>query len=75
MFDKLYPRANPPASLRPIARFALDIARFVCNRATTIENEKLQSNGVALHAYSVSAYYACAGNQLIRLGRSHSKRT
>ena len=48
--DKLYPRANPPASLRPIAPFALKIARFVCDRATTIRNEKLRSKGVAMHA-------------------------
>ena len=47
-------------------RFALEIARFVCDRATTIENKKLRSKGVAMHAYSVSAYYACTGNQLQR---------
>ena len=45
-----YPRANPPASLRPIALFALKTARFVCDRATTILNEKLRSKGVAMHA-------------------------
>ena len=56
---------TPPASLRPIASFALEIACFVCDRATTIENDKLRSKGVAMHAYSVSAYYACSGNQLI----------
>ena len=56
--DKLYPRANSPASLRPIARFALEIARFVCYRTTRIENEKLRSEGVAMYAYSVSVYYA-----------------
>ena len=60
-FDKLYLRANPPVSLRPIAR-------FVCDCATTIENEKLRSKGIAMHVYSVSAYYACTGNQLIQLG-------
>ena len=48
--DKPYPRTNPPASLRPIALFALKIARFVCDRATTILNEKLRSKGVAMHA-------------------------
>ena len=47
-----------PASLRPIARFTLEIARFVCDRATRIENEKLRSEGVAMNAYSVSVYYA-----------------
>ena len=49
---------NSPASLRLIARFALEIARFVCDRATRIENEKLRSEGVAMYAYSVSVYYA-----------------
>ena len=44
--------------LRPIVRFALEIARFVCDRATRIENEKLRSEGVAMYAYSVSVYYA-----------------
>ena len=55
IFDKLYPRANPPASFRLIARFALEIARFVCDHATAIENE---SKGVAMYAYSVSVCYA-----------------
>ena len=32
---------NPLASFRLIARFVLEIAHFVCNRATTIEDEKL----------------------------------
>ena len=35
VFDKPYPRTNPPASLRPIALFALKIACFVCDHATT----------------------------------------
>ena len=48
--DKLYPRANPPANLRPIVRFALEIASFVCDRATRIENEKLRPKGVAMYA-------------------------
>ena len=48
--NKPYTRANPPASLRPIALFALKIARFVCDRTTTIRNEKLRSKGVAMHA-------------------------
>ena len=63
--DKLYPRANLPPSLRPIACFALEIARFVCDLATRIKIEKLRSKGVAVYAYSISAYYACTGNQLI----------
>ena len=58
IFDKLYPRANLPPSLRPIARFALELERFVCDRATPTMNEKLRSEGVAMHAYSVSVYYA-----------------
>ena len=58
IFDKLYHRANPPASFRMIAHFTLEIARFVCNRTTTIENEKLQSKGVATYVCSVSVYCA-----------------
>ena len=38
--------ANPRSSLRPIARFTPPII------------EKLQSKGVAMYAYGVSAYYA-----------------
>ena len=53
IFDKLYPRASLPISLRPIACFTLEIARFVCDLTTCI------------YAYSVSAYHACTGNQLI----------
>ena len=49
------------------------IARFVCDRATAIRNEKLRSKGVAMHAYGVSVYHACTGNQLGRLGRSRPK--
>ena len=71
--DKLYPRANPPANLRPIAPFALKIAHFVCDRATTIRNEKLRSKGVAMHVYGLSVYHACTGNQLSRLGQSRPK--
>ena len=46
-----YPRANSPASLRPIMRFALERAHFVCDRATCIESEKLQSEGVTRIAF------------------------
>ena len=58
IFENLYHRANLPPSLRPIARFALELERFVHDRATSIENEKLLSEGVAMYAYSVSVYYA-----------------
>ena len=34
MVDKLYHRANPRSSLRPIARFVVEIQCFVCDRAT-----------------------------------------
>ena len=54
MVDKLYHRANPR---RPIALFVLEIQRFVCDRTTPLIIEKLQSKGVAMHAYGVSAYY------------------
>ena len=58
MFDKLYHRANLRSSLRPIARFVVEIQRFVCDHATHSIVEKLWSKGVAMHAYGVSAYYA-----------------
>ena len=45
-------------SLRPIARFVVEIQRFVCDCTTPPIIEKLQSNGVAMHTYGVSAYYA-----------------
>ena len=75
LFDKLCPRASPPVNSRPIARFALEIASFVCDRATHTENEKLRPKGIAMYAYSVSAYYSYTGSQLIRPVRSRSKRT
>ena len=42
MVDKLYHRANPRSSLRPIARFVVEIQRFVCDRATPPIIEKLR---------------------------------
>ena len=57
MVDKLYYRANPRSSLRPIVRLVVEIQRFVCDRATPPIIEKLRSKGVAMHAYGVSAYY------------------
>ena len=56
MVDKLYHRANPRSSLRPIVCLVVEI-RFVCDRATPSIIEKLRSNGVAMHAYGVCAYY------------------
>ena len=61
MVDKLYHRANPRSSLRPIVCLVVEIQRFVivCDRTTPpIIIEKLRSKGVAMHAYGVSAYYA-----------------
>ena len=72
IFDKLHPRANLPPSLTPIARFALELERFVCDHATPTKNEKLWPKGVAMYAYSVSIYYVCTGSQLNGLGRGHS---
>ena len=57
MVDKLYHRANPRPSLRPVACFVVKI-RFVFGHATPPIIEKLRSKGVAMHAYGVSAYYA-----------------
>jgi hypothetical protein len=34
MVDKLYHRANPRSSFRQIARLAVELHRFVCDRAT-----------------------------------------
>ena len=50
-------RANPRLSLRPIARFVMEIQRFVCDRTTPPIIETLRSKGVAMHAYGVYAYY------------------
>ena len=58
MVDNLYHRANPRSSLRPIARFVVEIQRFVCDRATPLIIEKLWSKGIAMHVYGISAYYA-----------------
>ena len=58
MADKHYHRANPRSSSRLIAHFIVEIQYFVCDRATPPIIEKLRSKGVAMHAYSVSVYYA-----------------
>ena len=71
IIENLYHRAN----LRPIARFALELERFVHDRDTSIENEKLCFEGVAMYAYGVSVYYAWTGNQLNGPGRSCLKWT
>ena len=69
--DKLYPRANSPASLRPIECFALERARFVCDRATRIESENLRS----VHSPRARILINALSNGLrvlaaVRLGRS-----
>ena len=58
ILEKLYHRASLPPSLRQIAHFALELERFICDRATSIENEKLWCEGVAMYTYSVSIYCA-----------------
>ena len=58
MVDKLYYRANPHLSFRPIAHFVVEIQRFVCDHATPPIIDKLRSKGVAMHTYGVSTYYA-----------------
>jgi hypothetical protein len=45
IFHNLYHRANLPTSFRPIARFPLEIQRFVYDRATPIKIEKLRPEG------------------------------
>ena len=56
-FEKFYRRANLPPSLRQIVRFALELECFVRDCATSIENKKLQSKGIAMYAHSVSILY------------------
>ena len=51
MFDKLYHRA----SFSPIAHFALELEHFVCDHATIIEDEKLQSK-VLLYTHIAFPY-------------------
>ena len=58
MVDELYDRANLRSSLRPTPRFVVEIQRFVCDCATPPIIQKLQSKGITMHAYGVSAYYA-----------------
>ena len=53
MVNKLYHRANPHSSLRPIARFVVEIQCFGCDRATPPVIEKLRSKGVSMHVYMV----------------------
>jgi hypothetical protein len=53
--DKLYHRANPRSSFRPIARFTVELQRFVCDHTTPPIIEKLPPKGVAMHVYGVSA--------------------
>ena len=56
MINKLYHRANPYSSFKPIARFVVEIQHFVCDRTTPPTIEKLWSKGAAVHMYDVSAY-------------------
>ena len=56
MVDKLYHRANPRSSLRPIVRFVVEIQRFVCDRATPPIIEKLRSKGVAMELCTHMAF-------------------
>ena len=75
IFDKLYHRANPRSGFRPIVCFAVELQRFLCNRATPPTIEKLRSESVAMHAYGISVYYVYTGSQLNGPGWSHSKST
>ena len=43
MADKVYHRANPSSSLRPIAHFVVEIQHFVYDHATPPTIEKLHS--------------------------------
>ncbi len=50
MVDKLHHTANPRTSLRPIARFTMELQSFVYDRATPPIIEYLRPKGVAMHA-------------------------
>ena len=63
-FDKPYHRANSRSSVRPIARFAVELQSFVCDGTSPPIIEKLWSKGVAMHAYGVSVYYRYTRSQL-----------
>ena len=54
MVDKLYHKANPRSSFRQIARLVVEIQH---DRATPPIIEKLQSKGIVMHMYGISAYY------------------
>ena len=41
MVDKLYHRANPCSSLRPIVHSVVEMQRFVCDRATPPNNREI----------------------------------
>ena len=56
ILPELYHRANPRLCFRSTVLFVVEIERFVCDRATPPIIEKLQSKGVAMHAYGVSTY-------------------
>ena len=51
-------RSTTRSSFRANVRFVVEIQRFVCDCATPQIIEKLRSKGIAMHAYSISAYYA-----------------
>ena len=69
---KLYHRANPCSSFRLIACFAVELQRFVYDRATSSIIKKLRSKGVAMHVYGISIYYVYTGSQLNGLEWSRS---
>ena len=49
---------DPHSSLRPIARFVVEMQRIVCDCAIPPKIKKLWSKGIAMHVYGISAYYA-----------------
>ncbi len=57
MVDKPYHRAKPRSSFRPIARFTVELQRFVCDRATPPIIEKLRPEGIAMQPYGISVHY------------------
>ena len=67
MVDKLYHRANPRSSLRPIVCMVVEIQRFVCDRATPPIIEKLRSKGVAMHAYGHTEGFPKSGHIFLKI--------
>ena len=68
IFDKLYHRANLPPSLRPIARFALELEHFVCDHI--IPTTKFYGPKALLCTCIAFPYTMCLLEVNVDLGRA-----